>query len=159
MTVQYRIRRWDDISRRFGEAGKRAAYEYFLQNRFIPSDSAMEGLLAARAPGSPPAPAVRDGGGTTDMDNMTIHDIMRGDGQVIVLTDPDLNLVFAWGTNGGKSTFTVYQEGGNSTFTTMDSWNTDIAPKSLEEARVRCRSRLELIRQEVAAADAEPAVP
>ncbi len=81
------------------------------------------------------------------MEKMTIHDACEG--KAILLTDRDMNLVFAW---NGSATFTVYQESGLE-YRECDGWTTDVIPVSMEEATARCRARLLLIYDEAAAAE------
>lgn len=89
------------------------------------------------------------------MEEITIHQVM-GAHNAVVLSDADLNLVFVW---NGISCFLVFQEVGQSRFTLVDSWSTEVRPTTLFEAQERCRYRLGIIRREHAAADAEPASP
>lgn len=105
--------------------------------------------MAGVAPPSPPVPRAED----TTMEDVTIHELMQRGRNAIVLTDPDLNIVFAW---NGSDCFLAFQEVGRSRFTLVDNWSTDARPATLSEAQDRCRTRLDVIRREHAAADPAP---
>ncbi len=78
------------------------------------------------------------------MEKRTIHEICEW--AYVVLTDPDMDLVFTW---NGSATFSVYQ---GPELRECDGWMTDVVPASPSEARERCRGRLETLRAEEASA-------
>lgn len=78
--------------------------------------------------------------------NLSLHEVMDGEDTVLLLTDADLDVLFVW---NGSATFLAYREVGYGSYAECDGWTADVPPRSLVEAKARCRERLAIMRKEV----------